>query len=72
MAEFEELSAKAKHLERNALTGVPARMPSEQGKSVTYRTGLEKPLSFQEVAAEAKRLEKIIAASQYDTSAKGE
>jgi hypothetical protein len=68
MAAFDELSAQAKYLEKSILTGVPSRLPSEEGKQVAYRTVLEKPLSFQEISAEAKRLEKIIAASQYGST----
>ncbi|MFA6035980.1 MAG: hypothetical protein WC759_03410 [Candidatus Micrarchaeia archaeon] len=68
MVAFEELSAQAKYLEKSVLSGVPSRLPSEEGKQVAYRTALEKPLSFQEVSAEARRLEKIIAASQYGST----
>ena len=68
MKEFRELSAEVKALERDAIVEVPVRLPEDRGRQVNYRTALgEGCPTFKSLLAEVKRLEKIIAASRYES-----
>ncbi|VVB98168.1 Uncharacterised protein [uncultured archaeon] len=64
MKDFRELSAEVKALEKTALSRQEVTIPPDKGVQFRLREGLAGGITFAGMLAEAKRLEKILAATK--------
>ena len=68
MKSFKELSAEVKGLEHDVRVEVPVEAPEDKGRQFQDRMAMgEEGPTFKSLLAEVKRLEKIIAASRYES-----